>query len=247
MPTVCPAIWAPVCGCDGQTYGNACEAAGAGVNVSSTGECPSGCKDNSECAASQYCAKPAGDCDGQGACEPRPQACILLYAPVCGCDGDTYSNSCFAASAGVNVAYAGECKPQGCQNSLECGPAEFCAKPTGQCGAAGTCEPTPLGCPDVWDPVCGCDGKTYSNACDAHQGGASVAYEGACCAPIDCAQGQMAVDTNGDGCPDACKLQCATDADCPSAMACVTEVYCPCPQDLVPPCLAPCYLIGTCQ
>ena len=30
---VCPGISDPICGCDGQTYGNACEVGKAGVNV----------------------------------------------------------------------------------------------------------------------------------------------------------------------------------------------------------------------
>jgi hypothetical protein len=33
-------IYAPVCGCDGQTHSNACAAAMAGTGVSSTGPCP---------------------------------------------------------------------------------------------------------------------------------------------------------------------------------------------------------------
>lgn len=40
---------------------------------------------------------------------PDKQACITLWQPVCGKNNRTYSNKCFAAAAGVEVASLGEC------------------------------------------------------------------------------------------------------------------------------------------
>lgn len=37
------------------------------------------------------------------------QYCIELYDPVCGENGQTYSNECFAKTSNVNVKHKGEC------------------------------------------------------------------------------------------------------------------------------------------
>ncbi|WP_375206784.1 Kazal-type serine protease inhibitor family protein [Hyphococcus sp.] len=60
-----------------------------------------------------YCAMALGECervaDAAGVCTPRPEICTMDYRPVCGCDGETYSNPCAAAAKGVSIAYRGMC------------------------------------------------------------------------------------------------------------------------------------------
>lgn len=65
------------------------------------------------CGEGEYCAYESFTCgagDQTGVCRPRPEACIELYAPVCGCDGETYGNACMAAAAGTSVASEGACE-----------------------------------------------------------------------------------------------------------------------------------------
>lgn len=185
QPEACPAVIDPVCGCDGRTYGNSCEAAMAGVSVSYSGACiappppPAACGDNAQCPASEYCVKLLGDCAGAGVCRPRPERCVTLYDPVCGCNGTTYPSECDAAGSGVGVAYKGSCAvtpppAAGCISNVECSSAQYCAKAPGNCDGVGSCEPRPELCPMFFAPVIGCDGQTYNNACEAAAAGVNV-------------------------------------------------------------------------
>jgi hypothetical protein len=133
-----------------------------------------------------FCLLNMGECccDFQGVCTPIPDACPLNFDPVCGCDGVTYTNACFAHAAGVSVDFAGSCEDT-CQTNADCAFVgqlfgEFCQKATGDCAGAGVCTPAPQLCLDVWDPVCGCDGNIYSNTCYANRVGVNVASDGEC-------------------------------------------------------------------
>jgi len=147
-----------------------------------------GCATKKDCSPTDYCALD-NVCVVTGAkmgeCKPRPQGCPDLAAPVCGCDGKDYGNSCEAAAAGVNVAHDGACDNK-CGNLLylpACKPGDVCDYKT--CTAVeGSCvkQPSKIDCLAISAiiPVCGCDGKTYEHECWRLAAGVAQAHAGAC-------------------------------------------------------------------
>jgi hypothetical protein len=136
---------------------------------------------------SQFCRRATkGACGGSGSCVPSPTTCPDVVEPVCGCDGASYANECLANRAGTTVAQEGPCWPGkelracgGVSDQPCTGGSEWCDHAAG-CSGAGACRVRPIACGSGAGPVCGCDGKTYPDACSAAAAGKDVARDGAC-------------------------------------------------------------------
>jgi len=149
---VCPDVYDPVCGVDSMSYGNACEAHCAGVKIRH-----------------------------EGICEP---VCLPLPCDVF-CE--------FGNKIGPDGCPTCECNPPpGCRSDADCDDDQICREicPLRPCFEAdpncGTCvgvclpRPDPCLCPRVWNPVCGADGETYGNTCEAGCAGVDIVGRGEC-------------------------------------------------------------------
>jgi hypothetical protein len=152
------------------------------------------------CPSSMWCSYTFGTCnnpDELGTCRKREALPCPAPAPgsaVCGCNGRTYGSVCEAASSSVSVLHEGPCEAPppppldncGGSTGKVCGPGSYCDFGTGSCpspGSIGLCVDRPTACPEPWAPVCGCDGKTYGNDCDARSNAVTIAHTGECETP----------------------------------------------------------------
>ena len=96
-----------------------------------------------------------------------------------------------------------------------------------------------MNCYEIWEPICGCDGDTYSNDCYAYYHGVTEWTEGECLVQVDGCMYEIANNynpnaTNDDGSClyDDCDPNSGYDAGYDAGIA---SVECPeddCPSDL---------------
>lgn len=142
---VCADIYAPVCGVDGVTYGNRCEADCAGVPIAHEGECrpePQLCFGDDECGAGERCNHdechsgcPAGEvCPAvcYGICEPEPPRPGCWTDDQCGAGAHCVFDGCPECPEGMAcpaIACEGVCEPDPepwCFTDEDCGAGEIC-------------------------------------------------------------------------------------------------------------------------
>ena len=66
---------------------------------------------------------------------------------------------------------------------IRCDRGLFCEFPAPFCGLfdrSGTCQRIPRFCPQIFRPVCGCNGKTYPNDCVRQAARVSKPHDGRC-------------------------------------------------------------------
>lgn len=68
----------------------------------------------------------------------------------------------------------------GCLENNDCSAGSYCKKVDGDCEGVGICEGKAEVCIALVEPVCGCDGVTYPNSCEAAVKGISLMYNDEC-------------------------------------------------------------------
>ncbi len=192
-----------------------------------------------KCGVQPGCCNADSQCGG-GVCVGiiGTQVCKTtagLKAGQCWSDAQCGGQKCKGASicpCGVNKCVIAD-KPGSCPavqakctvgGVNTCGATRYC---NGTCGQIGACKLKPKLCTKEFNPVCGCNGKTYGNPCMASYAGVAMKSKGECkvkcvaakecddndvCTLDACIQGKCAHKPELKKCgPNAC---CSNDSYC---------------------------------
>ncbi|MCA9548539.1 MAG: hypothetical protein KC933_00800 [Myxococcales bacterium] len=160
----------------------------SGVVDSGGTSTPCGGAYGSTCGSNEYCEfGPYNVCGaaGPGVCTPRPVNCGYTVNEVCGCDGNTYTNVCFANQAGVDVSSQGACNSNVCNLRPPAG----CCFDDSQCSALK-------------------GGECIGEDCAAGQAGVckGLPPKGGCWENADCARGEVCDGVLICGCGQVCRF-----------------------------------------
>ena len=101
-------------------------------------------------------------------------AFAFLFSAACGgviVEGDGGADVNVDAPQKIDASACSCSASQWCKHDLTCG------------SKSGTCSDRPVGCPDIYAPVCGLDGQVYPNECGANAAGTDTSPSGGCVPP----------------------------------------------------------------